>query len=160
MVKMLLENLNKIYISFILILLIGCKNYTSLNENQFNEIKFNNSSFHRVVDQFIVDINTYPVDKFKEIIVTLNYYRDGRITISLVNYPPFETVNLVAVNKYKGYILYFYSPENFIDKVDNMIDVDNGKIENVTLKPVEEKNIDFMYSYEYVCKNGEFILMK
>ncbi|WP_159799720.1 hypothetical protein [Flavobacterium sp. MK4S-17] len=153
-----LEHRSKYYLYIIFFIIVSCdkKNNDILkDENDFREVIFKEASFESLMEGFIKDINTYPVKTFKSIIISTYINQSSDTIVSFANFTPYETINLVAVNKYKNYTLYIYCPRGIVPTFNRFIDLPNGKIQNVELEPIDESEIDLMYIDEYIIKDSQ-----
>lgn len=129
------------------------------NSDDFKEeVIFKDNSFKKGLDTFIKETNIYGVKPIESIIVMMYINQDSDTIVSFTNFRPYESVNLVAVNRYKDYKLYFYTPKNLYTTMDKFVNLNKGKIQNVLLQVVDESSIDPMGSYTYYIKNNEIVI--
>ncbi len=146
------------FFSILIFCLIGCKKNNNrdiqIKENShYKEIDFLNNDFKIVIDSFIRDIHIYPVHQYEDILVYFSLSKSDTV-LSLMNCPPYEEDNLKTVNQYKGYNLYFYSPQILDDKMKKLI----GNIDKKPIK-IDTSYISSIYQTSYFVngKKIEFI---
>lgn len=143
--------LNRALIIIGLIFIYSCN---SKEKNiDYNEVVFKNDSFKNELNNFIKETELSRKYLDKSIILMLYINQDSDTIISITNFKPYESVNLVAANSYEKYKLYFYVPQNLLVTLNEFIDVKNGSIQNVSLEPIDESRIDPIHSYSFSIKN-------
>lgn len=150
MIKRHFKFLNKVLIIATLIFIYSCNN----KEQNINKVVFKSDSFKNGLDNFIKEVAVNRKNHDESMICMLYINQDSDTIISITNFKPYETVNLVAVNSYEKYKLYFYAPQDLLVTLNKFIDIKNGGIQEVSLEPIDEGKIDPMYSYSFHVKNN------
>ncbi|QEE50186.1 hypothetical protein FUA48_11540 [Flavobacterium alkalisoli] len=150
-----------VFVGVLFISISGCNNTKVSEDNEkINEIKFADTIFKETVDLFIKDIEDYQVEPTKSIIVELYINQNSDTIISLTSFEPYETVDLVGINTYKNYRLYFYSTAELKPTLNEFLDLRNSHLHKVVLEPVEGWLIDPYFQSTYHVRNNKIITSK
>lgn len=98
-----------------------CKsNPENRNNSTLDYIEINNESLKNTLDRFIVNANTYPMNRESDILLYFYIRKESTDTIiQIINTPPYECENIRGYTIFKDYNLFFYSEENLNTKLMN-----------------------------------------
>jgi len=133
----------------------GCNHTDSkVKDSGLKEIIINEKFFMSEFDNFINALEAHQKDKIDSILLKMYINQNTDTIISFTNFQPYETVNLVAVNRYKSYKIYIYARQDLWPSLQKIVDISNGHTEEVMLKPIDEIKIDPFRSYTYDLKES------
>jgi len=159
-----MKNLLNIVIKLLfLVLFFGCNKNADKKEVkvEFPNVNLKDINFKNTLDNFIQDTNIYPINNYD--IILIKFYINEKSLDTLVmfeNHPPFEKNNFIFANSYKGYKLYFYSPDNLKEKLYKLVDSSDVEKKMILPESLDNEEVDMTYQAIYVINKDSIYPLK